>query len=119
MKAAPLCPRCGAPLPATALGGFCPRCVGRGVLGAEPAVQAPGREEKANVAEGPSDPESLSSGDDIKLNFEVEPWGEMFGQKIGRYKLLEVIGDRSSFCVCLTLCDYRSACPCRRRSPGE
>ena len=93
MKDAPLCPRCGVRLPTTALGGLCPRCVGRGLLGAEPVVQATVGDEKANVAEGASDPESLSSGNDIKLSLEVDPVGEMVGQKIGRYKILERVGE--------------------------
>jgi hypothetical protein len=94
MKDASLCPRCGARLQTTKLGGLCPRCVGRGLLGAEPALQVPARDETANVAEGASHPESLSSGDAIKLSLhEVEPRSEMLGQKIGRYKVLELIGE--------------------------
>src|SRR5215831_1019756 len=89
MKAAPLCPRCGARLPTTALGGLCPRCVGRGLLGAEPAVEVPARGEKATVAEGASDPESPSLGEGTKTSLEVDPGGEVIGQKIGRYKILE------------------------------
>src|SRR5262252_5619753 len=93
MKAAPLCPRCGARLPATALGGLCPRCVGRGLLGAEPAVRVPGLGEKENDEEEGSDPESLSLGEGTKLSLEVDPIGEMVGQKIGRYKILEKVGE--------------------------
>jgi len=93
MKAAPLCPRCGARLPTTTLGGLCRRCVGRGLLGAEPAVQVPACGKKANVAVPASDPESLSLGDGINPSLDVEPAGEMVGQKLGRYKLLERIGE--------------------------
>jgi hypothetical protein len=55
--------------------------VGRGLLGAEPTVQAPARGEKANVEEQGSDP-----GDGTTTSLEVDPGGEMVGQKIGRYK---------------------------------
>jgi hypothetical protein len=67
--------------------------VGRGLLGAEPAVQVPARGEKENVEDQGSDPESLSSGDGTKTSLEVERGGEMVGQKIGRYKLLERVGE--------------------------
>jgi hypothetical protein len=93
MKDAPLCPRCGARLPTTALGGLCPRCVGRSLLGAEPAVQVPARGEKENVEVQGSDPESLSLGDGTKTSLAVDLVGEMVGQKIGRYKILEKVGE--------------------------
>src|SRR5215471_952 len=88
MKATPLCPRCGARLPTAALRGLCPRCVGRGLLGAEPAVQVPGHGEKESVQEQGSDPE-----DGTNTSLEVDPGGEMVGQKIGRYKILEKVGE--------------------------
>src|SRR3974390_1341892 len=53
MKDASLCPRCGARLPTTKLGGLCPRCVGRGLLRAEPAVQVPGRVEEEEAFDLP------------------------------------------------------------------
>ena len=72
MKATPLCPRCGARLPTSALGGLCPRCVGRGLLGAEPAVQVPASGEKASVEEQGPDPE-----DSTRTSLEVDAGGEM------------------------------------------
>jgi len=88
MEATPLCPRCGARLPTTALGGLCPRCVGRGLLGAEPAVEVPAGGEKENVEEQGSRP-----GDGTTTSLEVDPGGEIVGQKIGRYKILERVGE--------------------------
>src|SRR3974390_74839 len=99
MKDASLCPHCGARLQTTKLGGLCPRCVGRGLLGAEPAVQVAGRveEEKAFVAELPDvaaderkpGPEPVNP---LKLDLADIP-EEVIGQKIGRYKILECVGE--------------------------
>jgi WD40 repeat protein/serine/threonine protein kinase len=63
------------------------------LLEAAPAIQVSARGEKANVEDGASHPESLSSGDGIKPNVGMEPGGEMVGQKLGRYKLVELIGE--------------------------
>src|SRR5579859_1105684 len=99
MKDAPLCPRCGARLPATALGGLCPRCIGRGLLGAEPAVQVPVRGDEAEpfvTERSEAKPEERKLGreavKDLKLDL-ADLSGDVIGQRIGRYKILEKVGE--------------------------
>jgi len=99
MKDAPLCPRCGAPLPTAALGGLCPRCVGRGLLAAEPAVEVPVRDDEAVALiteQSETQPEDQKPGreavKDFKLDLADLP-GDVVGQKIGRYKILERVGE--------------------------
>jgi serine/threonine protein kinase/tetratricopeptide (TPR) repeat protein len=62
--------------------------VGRGLLGAEPAVQVPAGGEKATVEEQGSDP-----GEGTRTSLEMDAGGEMVGQKVGRYKILEKVGE--------------------------
>jgi WD40 repeat protein/serine/threonine protein kinase len=67
--------------------------VGRGLLTAEPAEQVPEQGTDPAVAVPTSEPESRSLVDRIKPSLDVEPAGEMAGQKLERYKLLERVGE--------------------------
>src|SRR5215467_5634054 len=72
MKSAPLCPRCGARLRTTKLGGLCPRCVGRGLLAVEPAFNA------------------------APMQSERQAALETTSEKIGRFRLGEKLGEGGS-----------------------
>jgi hypothetical protein len=87
MAETPKCGRCGAELPGGALEGLCPQCLGQVVFGissdeASQQVQGPKSEVTGHVRSG---------------TVEVRPEGDMVveaaGLRIGRYKLLEKIGE--------------------------
>ena len=72
------CPKCGEEMPPDAVDGLCARCMARVVFG-ESKVQSP----ESKVGEGAS----------IKVEPEPGMLLEMGGGRIGRYKLLEKIGE--------------------------
>src|SRR5438105_10477633 len=67
MPAMPTCPKCGAELAGNALGGLCPKCIAQLAFGSSAALQS-------------------------TLVVSV-PLTEKPGDRIGRYKLLELIGE--------------------------
>jgi eukaryotic-like serine/threonine-protein kinase len=91
------CPNCGTPLPNDALAGHCPCCLARIVFetsdaGSERTTEAEELEkESSGTSERSTEAAAKSGGGTIK----VEPAGteELKGQRIGRYKLLEKIGE--------------------------
>ncbi len=75
----PLCPDCGTPIPPAAPDGACPRCLlGLGAAGDATTTVLGDSPEPPRAA--PSVPSAVSTG-------------EQPGQRIGRYQLLEVIGE--------------------------
>lgn len=73
----PYCPECGKPLPAAAPDGMCPNCLFS--LGKPPGTVPAG----THIIQDPTAP-TLG---------EVKPPGEQSGQRIGRYRLQEQIGE--------------------------
>ena len=93
MAAARKCPKCGTELPTGVLGGRCPKCLGEVVFGISPrgvtAVPAAGKPESIEGGLPPAEdfPEQLVPVP--TPDFE----GEHVGAMIGRYKLVEKIGE--------------------------
>ena len=81
------CPRCGAEMPPDAAEGLCPRCLARMAFGKD--------EELDQEAEGGLDSEDAATGDREPATDKVEAQGDLqsIGSRIGRYKLLERIGE--------------------------
>src|SRR5262245_3067249 len=84
MPEASLCPECGAPLPANWPKGLCSRCALQG------ALEMTGGESKVLLAESP---ESGVQSPKFGETFPLPKHTETSGTRIGRYKLLEQIGE--------------------------
>ena len=78
------CPKCGAEMPRDALAGHCPRCLARIVFGGAEEPELNHQEQRSEVGSQGSEPTGQQ---------ESELVGEPRGQRIGRYKLLERIGE--------------------------
>ena len=93
MAATRKCPKCGTELPTGVLGGRCPKCLGELVFGISPGG--------AKAAPPVPKPEASGSGQNLAEGFGEQTipmptpeFGvEHVGAMIGRYKLLEKIGE--------------------------
>jgi uncharacterized Zn finger protein (UPF0148 family) len=97
MAKAPTCPQCGAPLPGESWAGLCPRCLVR------VSLEAPAKQVRACVqhrAEGSSlTAEQRASTDGPENTAPISQPDtalEQTGMVIGRYKLLQQIGEGAS-----------------------
>src|SRR6516164_4816339 len=82
------CSTCGREIPAGAPGGHCPACMAQVVFGsAEPIASA---NPKTEIPEATAAPETRPEPGPKVI---VEPQSHLAGQRIGRYKLLEQIGE--------------------------
>ncbi len=99
MADVPKCPQCGNELPGGALGGICPKCLGRVVFGMEGRGRAKlqGSQLQAEPREGevgnpePSEPKKEIGT--LKMDAEAVAALESVGIMVGRYKLLQKIGE--------------------------
>src|ERR1035438_9824079 len=86
MAETPKCGRCGAELPGGALEGLCPQCLGQVVFGISSDEASQVQSPKSEVAKAVR-----------SATIEAKPEGDMVveaaGLRIGRYKLLEKIGE--------------------------
>jgi serine/threonine protein kinase/tetratricopeptide (TPR) repeat protein len=105
MTEVPKCPQCGAELPRGALEGLCPKCLGQvvfGIEGTESKVQSPkskvgerevgGETTKSEIRDPKSELEGKVLGT-VKVVPEADMVIEAGGVMIGRYKLLQKIGE--------------------------
>ena len=87
MAAARTCPECGAELTPGVLDGLCPKCMGKVTFGldskGEPVTSPTGSE----TASAPAEPEGTSPTVPAST-----PVSEQVGDRIGRYKLLQNLG---------------------------
>src|SRR5438552_4576958 len=96
MPARQTCPKCGAAIIGEALDGLCPKCVAQLAFGSEPATteplgapaSLPASSENANLAG--KDAGAPGPQQTIALSI---PLTEKPGDRIGRYKLLQQIGE--------------------------
>ena len=93
MAAARKCPKCGTELPTGVLGGRCPKCLGRVVFGISAqgaaAVPAAAQPESIEGGQPPAGDFAEQLGPMLTPDFE----GEHVGAMIGRYRLVEKIGE--------------------------
>ncbi len=92
------CPKCGADLPKDALGGLCPKCLVQAAFRPETGGQeAEIRSQKSEVggqrSEGSDQQAAPAEGQTIRLDLDGDSVVESPGLQIGRYKLLEKIGE--------------------------
>ncbi len=78
MSQTPHCPKCGAELPGDAMDGLCPKCMGQVVFGGSEAAGTKPEEQPAGT---------------LRMEPEAGTTVERAGMRIGRYKLLEQIGE--------------------------
>src|SRR6516225_3217745 len=90
MAEARTCPHCGAELLSGALQGQCPRCMAR-IVFAPGCGEAAGDAEKA--PQKTTTPTEFGNESKTTLKVTPEPQFNLVGQRIGRYKLLEQIGE--------------------------
>src|SRR6516162_4226478 len=102
MPGASTCPKCGAPLPGEGWAGLCPKCLVRVSLEAEaegpaPILQGPtpSGSERGQAAESNPEAEKHMAGTPAQSASAPKPdvLLERTGMVIGRYKLLQQIGE--------------------------